>query len=103
MVGDHYRDKWTNPESPFYPFTYPPFIPTQPPEPFPDTIKREEFEALKKEVEEMKKLLERAVEYDKRTNQPHCEMEDKVAILKKVAEAFGVDLKGLLENGSNGK
>ena len=41
----------------------------------------------------MKKLLIRAAEYDKRNNEPNCEMEDKVALLKKVAEMVGVDLK----------
>ncbi|RWO20641.1 hypothetical protein [Mesorhizobium sp.] len=29
---------------------------------------------------------------DERNNEPHCEIEDKVALLKRVAEAVGVDL-----------
>lgn len=53
---------------------------------------RAEFEALKKDVEEMKRLLKRAKKYDDETGQPDCEMEDKVALLKKVAEMVGVDL-----------
>lgn len=53
---------------------------------------REEFDALKREVEFMKKMLEAAAKYDVENNEPHCEMEDKVAILKKIAEAMGVDL-----------
>lgn len=53
---------------------------------------REEFEALKKEIEFMKKLLERAAKYDEENDEPHCEMEDKVDLLKKIAAAMGVDL-----------
>jgi hypothetical protein len=101
MVGDHYKDKWKDWPSVFNPE---PFLPSKPVFPFPNLVSKEEFEALKAEVEEMKKLLERAVEYDKRTNQPHCEMEDKVALLKKVAEYVGVDLSEIFgkEEPTNG-
>ena len=79
MVGDHFGDKWNQPNYQQW---------------FSDLNKvtREEFEALKKEVEEMKALLKKAAEYDKRNNEPNCEMEEKVKMLKKVAELFGVDL-----------
>jgi hypothetical protein len=53
MVGDHYRDKWT----PRYPDL--PQWPDKPLTPFVPGITREEFDALKKEVEEMKALLKR--------------------------------------------
>jgi tRNA U34 2-thiouridine synthase MnmA/TrmU len=56
-------------------------------------VSREEFEALKKEVLEMKALLIKAKEYDERNNEPNCEMEDKVKLLKQVADMVGVDLK----------
>jgi hypothetical protein len=52
---------------------------------------------LKKEVEEMKELLKRAVEYDERNNEPHCEIEEKVEVLKKVAELLGVDLDSIFK------
>lgn len=55
-------------------------------------VSRADFDALKREVEEMKKLLLRAKKYDEETGQPDCEMEDKVALLKKVAQLVGVDL-----------
>lgn len=55
-------------------------------------ISRDEFDALKREVEDMKKLLLRAKEYDERNGEPHCEMEEKVDLLKKIAKAVGVDL-----------
>lgn len=100
MVGDHYNDKYKLPD---YWRDHFPSIPsptTQPQQQIPldfDKVSRQEFEALKKEVEEMKKLLERAAEYDRRNNEPHCEMEDKVALLKRVAEMVGVDLKDVFE------
>lgn len=52
----------------------------------------EEFNQLKKEVEELKKLLQAAIKFDKETNQPHCEQEEKIAMIKKIAELVGVDL-----------
>lgn len=87
MVGDHFHDKWKDKQFPG-PGTWPNMYP-----PLNSGISRTEFEALKKEVEEMKQLLIRAVEYDKRTNQPHCEMEEKIATLKRVAQLVGVDLE----------
>ena len=59
-------------------------------------LSREEFEALKKEVEMLKELLIAAKEYDKKTNQPSCHKEEKVEIIRKVAELVGVDLKDVL-------
>jgi hypothetical protein len=53
---------------------------------------REEFEALKKEVLELKELLKAAQKFDAATNQPHCEHEDKVDLIKKIAKLVGVDL-----------
>lgn len=47
----------------------------------------EEFDALKREIEEMKKLLMKAKEYDERTGQPDCEMDDKVELLRKIEPA----------------
>lgn len=87
MIGDHYNDKW-DPFKKINPYT----IPTSDLERF-LAPNRQEFEALKKEVEEMKKLLERALKYDIENNQPECEIEDKVALLKKVAELVGVSLE----------
>lgn len=94
MVGDHFNDKWKDPSYPLYPQIQK-TITTDSinlNEYLRGSVTRTEFDALKKEVEEMKKLLERALEYDKKNNEPHCEMEDKVALLKKVAEAVGVNL-----------
>ena len=59
-------------------------------------VTRLEFDALKAEVEELKKLLAAAKEYDKNTGQPDCEMEDKVALIKRIADAVGVDLSDVV-------
>jgi|ERR1041385_1011158 len=89
MIGDHYRNKWY-PQGP---------APTVPPQPYiwPVTITQSgptqaEFDKLKKEVMEMKDLLTRAKVYDEITGQKNCEMEDKIAVLRKVADLVGVSL-----------
>jgi len=101
MVGDHYKEKWI--PQPNQPFTIP-VVPEDPIKKFEDLkiklkpeITRQEFEDLKKEVEEMKKILQKAKEYDERTNQPHCEMESKVALLKQVAALVGVSLEDVFD------
>ena len=97
MVGDHYSDKWrprfpdigTWPDPVEYPTKVQPLT-------FLPEITREEFDALKKEVEEMKALLKRAKEYDERNNEPDCEIEEKMALLRKVARMVGVDLDDVI-------
>lgn len=94
MVMDHYADRWGKPEpftSPFAPGTNPypginptgvPFTPLFQPPVFPS----------REEVAEFRKLLERAREYDKKHNEPDCELADKKAKLKKIAEELGVEI-----------
>jgi hypothetical protein len=53
---------------------------------------RAEFEALKAEMEALRKLLTAAKIYDAETGQPDCEMEEKVALIKRLAELVGVDM-----------
>jgi hypothetical protein len=57
---------------------------------------RAEFDALKQEVEVLRKLLTAAKDYDKITNQPDCEKPEKVALVKRIAELVGVDLNDIL-------
>lgn len=78
-MGDHYGNKFQQPD-------YTEFFKNI------HNVTRAEFEAVKKEVEEMKAILKRAKLYDEQTGQPHCEMEDKVAKLKEIAKLMGVDL-----------
>lgn len=101
MVGDHYNEKWrrmpwVNPMPPYRvypPIVWPPRGDEGPEDEVPFVrVSREEFDALKREVEDMKTLLIRAKDYDERNGEPHCEMDDKVTLLKKVAELVGVSL-----------
>lgn len=93
-VGDNWRDdfkkrypNWhnTNPVPPLVPNWPNTNVPT-------NTPTRDEFENLKKEVEELKKVLLAAKQFDEATNQKDCEMEEKIALIKRVAEAVGVDM-----------
>lgn len=100
MVGDHFSDKWRQ-LMPTFPqqggaaggFTL------TPPKDF-----GPEIEQLRKEVLEMKELLRKAIDYDRRTGQAECHMEEKVAILKRVAELVGVSLEDVFKptGGSDG-
>lgn len=87
MVGDHYKDYWvpTYPNIPSWPAN--PVYPKDTPE-----VSRTEFEDLKRQVSEMVALLKRAKKYDADNNEPDCEIEDKMALLRKVAKLVGVDL-----------
>lgn len=85
MIGDHYREKWRDFEtSQIY---WPPANPA---------VTKAEFDALRREVEEMKALLKRAKTYDERNNEPNCEIEDKMDFLRKVAKLVGVDLDDVI-------
>ena len=92
MVGDHYRDKWE-------PRRYFPSIIYS--NPTATSITREEFDQLRAEVAELKLLLIRAKAYDEKNNEPHCEIEEKMEILRKVAELVGVDLNDVLDHGKD--
>lgn len=84
MVMDHYGDKWEKlrKEMEKFEYTYPtPIIP----QPHPSPI-------LLSELEELKILLEKAREYDKKNNQPDCGLDEKKERLRKLAEELGVKI-----------
>lgn len=56
-----------------------------------------QIDELKKDMEEIKKVLLVAKKYDEDNNEPHCEMDEKVALLKKVAAFVGVDLSEIFD------
>jgi len=96
MVGDHYGEKWG----------HLPYINPQP-QPgihvtpgtvtvFPALATQAELEALRREVLDMKELLKRAIKYDTEHGQPGCENEDKVKLLRRVADLVGVSLEDVL-------
>ena len=90
MVGDFYGDKFrkyhpiitSSGDSTNYIFS---------------TVSRDEFDALKKEVEDMKELLRRAKIYDEVNDEKDCEIEEKMEFLRKVAELVGIDLDDVLK------
>jgi hypothetical protein len=93
-VGDNWRDN--------FPSRWPTIMPSRSPEfppfasPIPTNIQsvvsKEEFLALKREVEELRALLVAAKKFDEATNQHDCEQDEKVAFIKKLAEFVGVDM-----------
>ena len=98
MIGDHYGEKWEPyKKSGGIPWPYhPPFPTIYPTEPPPQSLDALELAKLRKEVEEMKELLKRAIDYDKRNNEPHCEQEEKMKFLRRVAESVGISLDDVL-------
>jgi hypothetical protein len=93
-IGDQWRDAF--PER--YPW-YPPYTPLPGiPNPYAPPViiipgpTKEEFDALKKEVEALKELLKAAKKFDEETGQKNCEMDEKIDFIKKIAEFVGVDI-----------
>lgn len=99
MMMDGWRDQFPQ----RYPNWVAPITPFMPTPVTPDGaridpgVSRAEFDKLKAEVEELKKLILAAKKFDEATGQPHCEAEDKTAFVKKLAEMLGVDMKGVFE------
>ncbi len=82
MIGDHYGDKFRS-------------LPTQPWQPGTLQIHKDhsqEIAELRRDIEEMKALLRRALKYDEASGQPECGNDDKIAFLRKVAESVGLSL-----------
>lgn len=101
FIGDHFHEKWKHYEHYINPYTNPPNL--NPPQSQPIIINQSEitkieFEALKKEVMEMKELLRKAKIYDEKNNEPNCEIEDKMKFLREVAKLVGIDLDDILKN-----
>ena len=102
MVGEFYGDQWK-------PRPWFPHIPEPTFTPVPTTtggstpivigpnISRQEFDDLKRQVMEMKELLKRAKAYDERNNEPDCEIDEKMDLLRRVARMVGVDLDDVIK------
>lgn len=75
MIADHYHDKWSQP--PYIPNAFP-YLPIVMP--------------TAAEIAEFHKLLDRAREYDKKYNQPDCELEEKKQKLTKLAKELGINI-----------
>lgn len=92
-VGDNWSDRFKrDPEWQQY---MPRVSPSQPligPTPI-RPVDRGEFEALKRQLEQMHEELRRAKKRDEEEGNPGCEMADKVALLRHIAKQFGVNMK----------
>lgn len=86
MIYEHYTEKWQQ-----SPYQLPQFTPTIAPN---VTIGPVTFVSpiTPEEIAEFRKLLERAREYDKRNNEPDCELDEKRVALKTLAEQLGVEI-----------
>lgn len=84
MVGDHFNEWFKQPQYQ-QTFTH-----------FPEVTKAE-FEKLKNDVEQMRQLLIRAKLYDEKNNEPNCEIEEKMATLRKIAELVGINLDDVIK------
>lgn len=58
---------------------------------------KEEVEKLRQELEALKKLLKAAKIFDEEVGEPDCKQDNKVAIIKKMAELLEVDLEDLFD------
>jgi len=107
MISDHYDKKWDEykkiiqqpgpGQGPFYPpTTIVPIDASTVTTTF-IQISRTEFENLKKQVEEMRELLTKALAYDRMTNQAECSNEEKLDRLEKVAKFVGIDCDDLFK------
>lgn len=101
MVMDHYREKW-EPLLPQTPWPLAPNIPDPYRQADPDEVRKalEQFgpkqpAITKEEVEEFRRLLERAREYDKRNQEPDCELDEKRQAIKDIAKQLGVEISFL--------
>lgn len=65
-----------------------------------DTVSRAEFQALRREMEELRKLLLAAKDFDSTTGQADCEVDEKVGLIKRLAELVGVDVDDVFSEGS---
>lgn len=81
MIVDHYRERWT-------PLV--PQVPMWPPPPVPSIAIQPQIS--QEELDEFRRLLQRAREYDRKHNQPDCDLEEKKAALKTLAQQLGVDI-----------
>lgn len=91
MIMDDGIDKWKRrywPGEDKHPWQSPPIVP------FPSPIIPEPRPTVplptQDEVDEFYRLLERARDYDRRTNQPDCEEAGKKKLLEEMAKKLGV-------------
>lgn len=90
MVMDHYTEKWRELQ-PYLPNTIGPSSPNPSPHTLP-AIQPFKPVIPQADIDEFYRLLDRAREYDKRNNEPECELEEKKETLKTLAKQLGVEI-----------
>lgn len=94
MIMDHYRDRW----EPRIPRTDDPFYYPQQqldPKDWQQFLAPKTPAITPEEIAEFRKLLDRAREYDKRNNEPECELAEKRDAVLAIAKALGVEISFL--------
>src|SRR4051812_9455869 len=95
---------WANAFPQQWPQIYPdtvPSIPTAIPNTYMGTVQfatKQDIDALRQEILELKELLLAAKKFDDQTNQPDCEEEAKVALIKAVAKVVGIDMNDIFQD-----
>ncbi len=62
------------------------------------TLLEQEVKVIREELVELKKLLLAAKAYDDATGQPDCEIQEKVDLIKRIAEAVGLDFEDVFRS-----
>lgn len=92
FISDHYIHEWQ------HPYRSPPMVPMplKHPDiiPIPEILNPPKIVPLTlEEVESVRKLLEKAKQYDIDNEEPECELEDKKKTLKELAKAWGIEVE----------
>lgn len=99
MVSDYEIDKWRQWASPVSPpnTTTPIVIQNGDPKKLEIQIENlnKNFEELRKDFLDFKKLILKAIDYDERNNEPECEVEDKVRLIKEIAGRLNIDVSDI--------
>lgn len=94
-VVSNLGDSWKQTAPQRFPWTQPYVQPNPnlvPGEPVLPWATPQQIEELRQEMQELKKLLLAAKQYDEATGQPDCHMDEKVELIRQLAELVGVDV-----------
>ncbi len=83
MVMEHKFNEW---QQRFYPV----YVPAQPP--YPLVPPPSPPMPTQEEVDEFRRLLERAREYDRKNGEPDCELVEKRQKLQDMADSLGIEI-----------
>jgi hypothetical protein len=84
MIMDHYNDEWQ--KRYVQPQVFPPILPLP----------------TQQELDEFRRLLDRAREYDRKHGEPDCELAEKRGKLLDLAKQLGVDISFVADGAKEG-